>query len=71
MSLSAIFLQVAVTTKTEQDDVSTQYMLDLTGKVVSQKPSHLGQGKADSIESDRITPSLLKIRDAPVTLSHC
>ncbi|KAM4608521.1 PMS1 protein homolog 1 [Polymixia lowei] len=36
--------EVAVTTKTEEDDFSTQYTLDLTGKVVSQKPSHLGQG---------------------------
>ncbi|KAM3836133.1 PMS1 protein homolog 1-like, partial [Diretmus argenteus] len=36
--------EVAVTTKTEDDDISTQYTLDLTGKIVSQKPSHLGQG---------------------------
>ena len=38
-------LQVCVTTKTKDDDISTQYSLDLTGTVVSQKPSHLGQGK--------------------------
>uniref|UniRef100_UPI003AAF6BE3 PMS1 protein homolog 1 n=1 Tax=Centroberyx gerrardi TaxID=166262 RepID=UPI003AAF6BE3 len=36
--------EVAVTTKTEEDDISTQYTLDFTGKIVSQKPSHLGQG---------------------------
>uniref|UniRef100_A0A673YLS9 PMS1 homolog 1, mismatch repair system component n=1 Tax=Salmo trutta TaxID=8032 RepID=A0A673YLS9_SALTR len=36
--------EVAVTTKTSEDDVGTQYTLDLTGNVVSQKPSHLGQG---------------------------
>uniref|UniRef100_A0A6Q2YNR3 HMG box domain-containing protein n=1 Tax=Esox lucius TaxID=8010 RepID=A0A6Q2YNR3_ESOLU len=36
--------EVAVTTKTAEDDVGTQYMLDQTGRVVSQKPSHLGQG---------------------------
>ncbi|KAF7655820.1 hypothetical protein LDENG_00049500 [Lucifuga dentata] len=36
--------EVAVTTKTEEDEISTQYMLDCTGKIVSQKPSHLGQG---------------------------
>ncbi|CDQ57301.1 unnamed protein product [Oncorhynchus mykiss] len=30
---------VAVTTKTAEDDVGTQYTLDLTGRVVSQKPS--------------------------------
>uniref|UniRef100_A0A8C7GGP7 PMS1 homolog 1, mismatch repair system component n=1 Tax=Oncorhynchus kisutch TaxID=8019 RepID=A0A8C7GGP7_ONCKI len=36
--------EVAVTTKTSEDDVGTKYTLDLTGSVVSQKPSHLGQG---------------------------
>ncbi|XP_076016700.1 PMS1 protein homolog 1 [Genypterus blacodes] len=36
--------EVAVTTKTEEDDVSTQYTLDCTGTIVSQKPSHLGRG---------------------------
>ncbi|XP_061579843.1 LOW QUALITY PROTEIN: PMS1 protein homolog 1 [Cololabis saira] len=41
--------EVAVTTKTEEDDISTQYMLDLTGKIVSQKPSHLGQGTSVSV----------------------
>uniref|UniRef100_A0A3Q4HNF4 PMS1 homolog 1, mismatch repair system component n=1 Tax=Neolamprologus brichardi TaxID=32507 RepID=A0A3Q4HNF4_NEOBR len=35
--------EVAVTTKTEEDEISTQYTMDLTGKIVSQKPSHLGQ----------------------------
>ncbi|KAL0964016.1 hypothetical protein UPYG_G00316550 [Umbra pygmaea] len=36
--------EVTVTTKTAEDHVGTQYTLDLTGRVVSQKPSHLGQG---------------------------
>ncbi|KAJ8012885.1 hypothetical protein DPEC_G00047520 [Dallia pectoralis] len=36
--------EVVVTTKTAEDDVSIQYMLDLTGRVISQTPSHLGQG---------------------------
>uniref|UniRef100_A0A8B9KAG6 PMS1 homolog 1, mismatch repair system component n=1 Tax=Astyanax mexicanus TaxID=7994 RepID=A0A8B9KAG6_ASTMX len=36
--------EVVVTTKTAADDVSTQYTLDLSGRVISQKPSHLGQG---------------------------
>ncbi|XP_043931104.1 PMS1 protein homolog 1 [Protopterus annectens] len=36
--------EVTVTTKTADDDVSFQYILDNTGHVVSQKPSHLGQG---------------------------
>ncbi|CAL8240613.1 unnamed protein product [Merluccius merluccius] len=36
--------EVSITTKTEDEDISTQYSLDVTGKVVSQKPSHLGQG---------------------------
>uniref|UniRef100_A0AAR2KTC4 HMG box domain-containing protein n=1 Tax=Pygocentrus nattereri TaxID=42514 RepID=A0AAR2KTC4_PYGNA len=36
--------EVVVTTKTAEDDVSTQYTLDLSGHVISQRPSHLGQG---------------------------
>ncbi|XP_033900372.3 PMS1 protein homolog 1-like [Acipenser ruthenus] len=36
--------EVIIITKTASDDVSTQYTLDFTGNVVSQKPSHLGQG---------------------------
>ncbi|KAF4086580.1 hypothetical protein AMELA_G00085170 [Ameiurus melas] len=36
--------EVVVTTKTADDDVSTQYTLDIEGRVVSQRPSHLGQG---------------------------
>ncbi|XP_054471123.1 PMS1 protein homolog 1 [Anoplopoma fimbria] len=36
--------EVAVITKTEEDDISTQYTLNFTGGIVSQKPSHLGQG---------------------------
>ncbi|KAM9710919.1 PMS1 protein homolog 1 isoform 1-T3 [Menidia menidia] len=41
--------EVSVTTKTEEDDISTQYMLDFTGKILSQKPSHLGQGTSVSV----------------------
>uniref|UniRef100_A0A3Q4I487 PMS1 homolog 1, mismatch repair system component n=1 Tax=Neolamprologus brichardi TaxID=32507 RepID=A0A3Q4I487_NEOBR len=41
--------EVAVTTKTEEDEISTQYTMDLTGKIVSQKPSHLGQGTTVSV----------------------
>lgn len=41
--------EVAVTTKTEDDDISTQYTLNCTGGVVSQKPSHLGQGTTVSV----------------------
>ncbi|XP_034041984.1 PMS1 protein homolog 1 [Thalassophryne amazonica] len=43
------FVQVAVTTKTNEDDVSTQYVLDFMGKIISQKPSHLGQGTTVSV----------------------
>eukprot|EP00064_Thunnus_orientalis_P014704 superscaffoldBa00002595_g14751 len=45
--------EVAVTTKTEDDDISTQYTLNCTGGIVSQKPSHLGQGKASLTDSER------------------
>ncbi|XP_064182833.1 PMS1 protein homolog 1 isoform X3 [Anguilla rostrata] len=36
--------EVILTTKTAEEDISTQYTLDLTGKIISQKPSHHGQG---------------------------
>nr|XP_020658518.1 PMS1 protein homolog 1 isoform X3 [Pogona vitticeps] len=36
--------EVHITTKTANDDFSTQYILDRSGHVTSQKPSHLGQG---------------------------
>ncbi|XP_046799501.1 PMS1 protein homolog 1 isoform X5 [Gallus gallus] len=36
--------EVLVTTRTADDDISTQYVLDSSGHVTSQKPSHLGQG---------------------------
>ncbi|XP_006036826.1 PMS1 protein homolog 1 isoform X2 [Alligator sinensis] len=36
--------EVVITTKTSVDDFSTQYILDSSGHVASQKPSHLGQG---------------------------
>ncbi|XP_045909296.1 PMS1 protein homolog 1 [Micropterus dolomieu] len=41
--------EVAVITKTEEDDISTQYTLNFTGEIVSQKPSHLGQGTTVSV----------------------
>ncbi|XP_034430924.1 PMS1 protein homolog 1 isoform X1 [Hippoglossus hippoglossus] len=41
--------EVAVTTKTVEDDISIQYMLNFTGEIVSQKPSHLGQGTTVSV----------------------
>ncbi|KAG8432794.1 hypothetical protein GDO86_017148 [Hymenochirus boettgeri] len=37
--------EVHITTKTAADDISTQYILDNSGHVLSQKPTHLGQGK--------------------------
>lgn len=33
-----------MTTRTAADDFSTQYVLDGSGHILSQKPSHLGQG---------------------------
>ncbi|MBN3293562.1 PMS1 protein, partial [Polypterus senegalus] len=36
--------EVVVTSKTADADLSTQYTLDSEGHVLSQKPSHLGQG---------------------------
>ncbi|GAB1284955.1 PMS1 homolog 1, mismatch repair system component [Apodemus speciosus] len=36
--------EVVVTTRTAADDFSTQYILDGSGHILSQKPSHLGQG---------------------------
>ncbi|XP_073414202.1 PMS1 protein homolog 1 isoform X2 [Dendrobates tinctorius] len=36
--------EVQITTKTTTEPISTQYYLDNNGHVVSQKPSHLGQG---------------------------
>ncbi|XP_071328618.1 PMS1 protein homolog 1 isoform X3 [Trachinotus anak] len=41
--------EVAVTTKTAEDDISSQYTLNFTGEIVSQKPSHLGQGTTVSV----------------------
>uniref|UniRef100_Q0VA67 Pms1 protein n=1 Tax=Xenopus tropicalis TaxID=8364 RepID=Q0VA67_XENTR len=37
--------EVHIATKTLEDDFSKLYILDSSGHVVSQKPSHLGQGK--------------------------
>ncbi|XP_058405399.1 PMS1 protein homolog 1 isoform X2 [Diceros bicornis minor] len=36
--------EVLITTRTAADNFSTQYVLDGSGHVISQKPSHLGQG---------------------------
>lgn len=36
--------EVTVTTKTTEDDVSNQYVLDPTGRVIGKMPSHLGTG---------------------------
>ncbi|XP_077010546.1 PMS1 protein homolog 1 isoform X2 [Tamandua tetradactyla] len=36
--------EVLITTKTAADNFSTQYVLDSSGHIISQKPSHLGQG---------------------------
>ncbi|KAF3695146.1 PMS1 protein -like protein 1 DNA mismatch repair protein PMS1 [Channa argus] len=50
--------EVAVTTKTDEEEISTQYTLNVTGKIVSQKPSHLRK---------KISLSVLKLfRNLPV-----
>uniref|UniRef100_A0A673TYQ1 PMS1 homolog 1, mismatch repair system component n=1 Tax=Suricata suricatta TaxID=37032 RepID=A0A673TYQ1_SURSU len=36
--------EVSITTRTASDIFSTQYVLDGSGHIISQKPSHLGQG---------------------------
>ncbi|KAM5324329.1 PMS1 protein homolog 1 isoform 2-T3 [Glossophaga mutica] len=36
--------EVLITTRTAADNFSTQYVLDGNGHIISQKPSHLGQG---------------------------
>uniref|UniRef100_A0A8C5XAY4 PMS1 homolog 1, mismatch repair system component n=1 Tax=Microcebus murinus TaxID=30608 RepID=A0A8C5XAY4_MICMU len=36
--------EVLITTRTAADNFSTQYVLDGSGHILSQKPSHLGQG---------------------------
>ncbi|XP_040295848.1 PMS1 protein homolog 1 isoform X3 [Bufo bufo] len=41
--------EVHISTKTATDPVSTQYVLDNNGHVVSEKPSHLGQGTTVSV----------------------
>ncbi|XP_053327822.1 PMS1 protein homolog 1 [Spea bombifrons] len=41
--------EVHITTKTAADDLSTLYILDSSGHVVSQRPSHLGQGTTVSV----------------------
>ncbi|XDV30121.1 hypothetical protein PO909_033106 [Leuciscus waleckii] len=39
-----VMAQVVITTKTADDDFSIQYSVDHNGQIVSQKPSHLGEG---------------------------
>ncbi|XP_044160292.1 PMS1 protein homolog 1 isoform X4 [Bufo gargarizans] len=41
--------EVHISTKTDTDPVSTQYLLDSNGHVLSEKPSHLGQGTTVSV----------------------
>ncbi|XP_061697106.1 PMS1 protein homolog 1 isoform X2 [Syngnathoides biaculeatus] len=41
--------EVSITTKTEVEDISTQYTLNPQGHIVSQKPTHLGQGTTVSV----------------------
>ncbi|XP_061647818.1 PMS1 protein homolog 1 isoform X3 [Phyllopteryx taeniolatus] len=41
--------EVSITTKTEDEDISTQYTLNPQGRIVSQKPTHLGQGTTVSV----------------------
>ncbi|XP_069839627.1 PMS1 protein homolog 1 isoform X4 [Dendropsophus ebraccatus] len=41
--------EVHIATKTATDPISTHYVLDNNGHIVSQKPSHLGQGTTVSV----------------------
>ncbi|XP_037136460.1 PMS1 protein homolog 1 isoform X3 [Syngnathus acus] len=41
--------EVTITTKSENDDISTQYSLNAQGGIVSQKPTHFGQGTTVSV----------------------
>ncbi|XP_053554589.1 PMS1 protein homolog 1 isoform X2 [Bombina bombina] len=41
--------EVQITTKTASDEFSTLYVLDSSGHIISQKPSHLGQGTTVSV----------------------
>ncbi|KAM9305580.1 PMS1 protein homolog 1 [Gastrophryne carolinensis] len=43
--------EVHITTKTAADEISTQYVLDSTGHIISQKPSHLGQGTTVTVSN--------------------
>ncbi len=50
--------EVAITTKTEADDVSTTYTLNHGGDVTAAKPSHLGQGAhGGSVDSAAVPKS--------------
>ncbi|XP_029315629.1 PMS1 protein homolog 1 isoform X2 [Cottoperca gobio] len=56
--------EVAVITKTEEDDISTQYTLSFTGEIVSQKPSHVGQVRRQYYSSTKkCKEELKKVQD--------
>ncbi|KAB0359066.1 hypothetical protein FD754_003222 [Muntiacus muntjak] len=68
--------EVSITTKTAADNFSTQYVLDGGGHIISQKPSHLGQGKTSFLirhyynlkclkESTRLYPIFFLKIDVP------
>ncbi|XP_039178046.1 PMS1 protein homolog 1 isoform X4 [Crotalus tigris] len=42
--------QVSITTRTAADDFSTQYNFDISGHIISQKPSHLGTGTTVTVQ---------------------
>uniref|UniRef100_A0A2D4LA55 HMG box domain-containing protein n=2 Tax=Micrurus spixii TaxID=129469 RepID=A0A2D4LA55_9SAUR len=42
--------QVSITTRTADDDFSTQYHFDRSGHIISQKPSHLGTGTTITVQ---------------------
>ncbi|XP_058044655.1 PMS1 protein homolog 1 isoform X1 [Ahaetulla prasina] len=42
--------QVSITTRTADDDFSTQYNFDTSGHIISQKPSHLGTGTTVTVQ---------------------
>ncbi|XP_041910219.1 PMS1 protein homolog 1 isoform X5 [Arvicola amphibius] len=65
--------EVVVTTRTAADDFSTQYVLDGSGHILSQKPSHLGQESRAILKRNelRLEPGLLAVTAAVVlVLDH-
>ncbi|XP_070588036.1 PMS1 protein homolog 1 isoform X1 [Erythrolamprus reginae] len=42
--------QISITTRTADDDFSTQYSFDTSGHIISQKPSHLGTGTTVTVQ---------------------